>query len=177
MENHQPVHSFTHDAPLILCGFMSSGKTTVGRPLAQRLGYEFTDTDQLLEETFHMTIPQMFKKGGESYFRDLEHEIAKKVCSMTNTVVSTGGGMLTFERNGELLSRHGIIIYLEKDFEECYSRLILQKNRPIVQSRTKEEMLQMYESRIAMYQKYAAFTIKNHGTVDEAVEQIIEKLL
>lgn len=176
MENHLSVRSLSSGSPLILCGFMSSGKTTVGQPLARHLGYRFVDTDQLLEETFHMTIPEMFKRGGESYFRDLEHEIAKKICSMTHAVVSTGGGMLTFERNGQLLSRHGIIIYLEKDFDECYSRLILQKNRPIVQSKTKEEMRQMYESRIALYQNYAALVIQNHGTVDAAVEQILERL-
>ena len=87
-----------------------------------------------------MTIPEMFKKGGESYFRDLEHEIAKKVCSMSRAVVSTGGGMRTFARNGEILSKQGIVIYLEKDFEECYSRLALEKDRPLVKSRTKEEL-------------------------------------
>lgn len=176
MENHPSSPAFPPGAPLILCGFMSSGKTTVGAPLARRLGYKFVDTDKLLEETFHMSIPQMFEKGGEAYFRDLEHEIAKKICSMTDTVVSTGGGMLTFERNGQLLSRHGIIIYLQKDFEECYGRLILQKNRPIVQSRTKEELRRMYEERISRYEKYAAITIENHGTVEEAVEQIIKRI-
>lgn len=160
------------ESPVILCGFMSSGKTTIGRPLAQKLGYQFLDTDQLLVQTYGMTIPEMFEKGGETYFRDLEHQIAKNVCSMSRTVVSTGGGMLTFARNGEILSRYGIVIYLEKDFEECYSRLVLQKNRPIVQSKTKEEMRQMYENRIALYKKYAAYTIKNHGTVEDAVNQI-----
>lgn len=158
--------------PIILCGFMSSGKTTVGRPLARRLGYEFVDTDELLVETYGMTIPEMFKKGGETYFRDLEHEIAKKVCSMSRTVVSTGGGMLTFPRNGEILSRYGIVVYLEKDFEECYSRLVLQNHRPIVQSKTKEELRQMYRERIGLYKKYAAYTVENHGTVEEAVERI-----
>ncbi len=160
------------ESPIILCGFMSSGKTTVGRPLAQKLGYQFLDTDQLLVQTYGMTISEIFEKGGESYFRDLEHQIAKNVCTMTKTVVSTGGGMLTFARNGEILSEYGTVIYLEKDFEECYSRLVLQKNRPIVQSKTKEEMRQMYENRIALYKKYAAYTIKNHGTVEDAVNQI-----
>ena len=160
--------------PVILCGFMSSGKTTIGRPLARRLGYRFVDTDELLVESYQMTIPEMFKKGGESYFRDLEHEIAKKVCSMSRTVVSTGGGMLTFARNGEILSKQGIVIYLEKDFEECYSRLALEKDRPLVKSRTKEELRQMYEERIGLYKKYADHIIKNDGTVDEAVGRIVE---
>ena len=170
MDSFKP---YTPASPIILCGFMSSGKTTIGRPLAKRLGYGFVDTDELLVETYGMTIPEMFQKGGETYFRDLEHEIAKKVCSMTHTVVSTGGGMLTFPRNGDLLSRRGYVIYLEKDFEECYSRLAAQKDRPMVQTRTKEQLRQMYEDRIALYRQYAACTIKNHGTVEDAVNQIL----
>ncbi len=165
--------NYLPSSPIILCGFMSSGKTTVGRPLARRLGYEFADTDELLMETYGMTIPEIFKRGGETYFRDLEHEIAKKVCSMKNTVVSTGGGMLTFPQNGEILSRCGFVVYLEKDFEECYSRLAAQENRPIVQSRTKEELRHMYEDRIPLYRRYAAFSIRNHGTVEDAVNQIV----
>ncbi len=160
--------------PVILCGFMSCGKTTVGRPLARRLGYEFVDTDEMLVETYEMTIPEMFKKGGESYFRDLEHQIAKRVCSMPRTVVSTGGGMMTFPRNGEILSKHGIVIYLERDFEECYSRLVLEKDRPLVKSRTKEELRQMYEGRTLFYKRYSDFTVRNDGTAQEAVERIAQ---
>lgn len=120
-----------------------------------------------------MTIPEIFKKGGEAYFRDLEHEIAKKVCSMKRTVVSTGGGMLAFSRNGRLLSRNGFVVYLEKDFEECYSRLAAQVNRPIVQSRTKAELHRMYEDRTVLYKRWADCTIKNHGAVEDAVNQIL----
>ena len=68
--------------------------------------------------------------------------------------------------------RCGFVVYLEKDFEECYSRLAAQENRPIVQSRTKEELRHMYEDRIPLYRRYAAFSIRNHGTVEDAVNQI-----
>lgn len=61
---------------IVLCGFMSSGKTTIGKPLAKALGYTFVDTDRLLVSTFGKTIPQMFAEGGEPYFRDREHEPA-----------------------------------------------------------------------------------------------------
>lgn len=162
--------------PIILCGFMNSGKTTIGAPLARQLGYGFTDTDQLLVLHSKMTISEMFKKGGEPYFRDQEHEIAKKVCHMEKSVISTGGGMLTFERNSRLLSEHGIIVYIHKEFEECYNRLICQPGRPIAAGKSKAEMQEMYESRIPLYQKYAAVTLINNGTVNDAVEYIISKL-
>lgn len=95
----------TPEHPIILCGFTSSGKTTIGKLLSEQLGLPFYDTDQMLIEHYKMTIPEIFAKGGESLFRDYEHEIARQVCGLGPSVVSTGGGMLTFDRNGESSKR------------------------------------------------------------------------
>ena len=84
------------DKKIILCGFMASGKTTIGRALAEKINIEYLDTDELLVKTYGMDIPTIFEKYGEEYFRDLEHNIAKKVVEMPVAVISTGGGMLTF---------------------------------------------------------------------------------
>ena len=102
----------TPEHPIILCGFTSSGKTTIGKLLSEQLGLPFYDTDQMLIEHYKMTIPEIFSEGGESLFRDYEHEIARQVCGLGPSVVSTGGGMLTFDRNGELLEKSGMIFYL-----------------------------------------------------------------
>ncbi len=161
---------------IVLCGFMSSGKTTIGKPLAQRLGYDFVDTDQLLISTFQMTIPEMFAKGGEAYFRDCEHEIARLASALHHTVISTGGGMMTFERNARILAEQGTIIYIHQDFDTCYKRLCTQKDRPLVKNNTREQLLQMYEARIAHYKKYASFTLENQGSVNEAVDTIVRYL-
>lgn len=165
----------THST-IVLCGFMSSGKTTIGKPLAKQLGYDFVDTDQLLISTFQMTIPEMFAKGGEAYFRDCEHEIARIAAALPHTVVSTGGGMMTFERNARLLAEHATVIYIHQDFDTCYRRLSTQKDRPLVKNNTREDLLRMYESRIASYKKYASFTLENRGSVEEAVGDIIHFL-
>lgn len=161
---------------IVLCGFMSSGKTTIGKPLAKALGYQFIDTDQLLISTFQMTIPEMFAKGGEAYFRDCEHEIARTAAGMPRTVVSTGGGMMTFERNARLLAEHAAVVYIHQDFDTCYRRLSAQKDRPLVKNNTREDLHRMYESRIASYKKYASYTLENTGSVEEAVREIINKL-
>ena len=160
--------------PIILCGFMSSGKTTLGQLLAKELGYDFADTDQILVDTYKMTIPEMFEKGGESYFRDLEHETAKKVCSMEHTVISTGGGMLTFDRNGEVLSKHGIVVYIDKDFDACYDLIAQDANRPLVKMNTKEQLRELYNKRRALYQKYATVTLENDGSVEEGLKKLLE---
>ncbi|MDD3252889.1 MAG: shikimate kinase [Lachnospiraceae bacterium] len=168
-----PISSKTN---LILCGFMSSGKTTIGKPLANCLGYEFIDTDQLLTATYQMTIQEMFAKGGEAYFRDLEHEIARKAAAMTHTVISTGGGMMTFERNAAVLARTGIVIYIQQDFDTCYRRLASQPNRPLVRNNTREDLHRLYLSREAYYKKYASLTLTNPGSVKEAIQTIIDFL-
>lgn len=161
---------------IVLCGFMSCGKTTIGQPLAARLGYRFVDTDQLLVSTFHMTIPEMFAKGGEAYFRDLEHEITRTAAAMERTVISTGGGLMTFERNARVLTENATIIYIHQDFDTCYARLSRFEDRPLVKNNTREQVQQMYESRIPHYKKYAAYTLENQGSVEAAVEEIIQFL-
>ena len=86
---------------IVLCGFMGSGKTVVGRELAKILGVKFVDTDELIEKEQGVAIKAIFATHGEDYFRDLEYEMCKKVAKMNGVVVSTGGGAMTFERNVE----------------------------------------------------------------------------
>lgn len=161
---------------LVLCGFMSSGKTTIGKPLAKQLGYHFVDTDRLLVSTFGMTIPEMFAKGGEAYFRDREYETAQLAASKEHTVISTGGGMMTFERNAKILAKTGIVIYIYQDFATCYRRLRSQPDRPLVKNNTREDLRRMYNARTESYRKYASYTLENHGSVREAVQAIVQFL-
>lgn len=158
--------------PIILCGFTSSGKTTVGELLAHRLDLPFYDTDQMLIQQNHMTIKEIFAKGGEALFRDLEHDIARQVCSLGPSVVSTGGGMLTYERNARLLAAGGIIFYIDRSFENCYESLAKQPDRPLYKNHTKEEMEETYRSRAAKYMDCAVLAVKNNSTPEDAVRQI-----
>lgn len=158
---------------IILCGFMASGKTTIGRALAKRINIEYVDTDELLVKTYGMDIPTIFEKYGEEYFRDLEHNIAKKVVEMPVAVISTGGGMLTFERNGELLKKTGIIICLVRDFDKIYEDLLADKNRPLAKSKSKDELTSLYDMRISKYQKYADYTVENNGSPEDCIKKII----
>ena len=158
---------------IILCGFMASGKTTVGRALAKEISTNYIDTDELLIETYGMDIPEIFAKYGENHFRDLEHDIAKKVSKMTSGVISTGGGMLTFDRNGEVLKKGGTIICLVRDFDRIYEELLSDTNRPLARDKSKEELKQMYDMRISKYQKYADYTVVNSGSIDDCVKKIM----
>ena len=152
---------------------MASGKTTVGRALAKEISTNYIDTDELLIETYGMDIPEIFAKYGENHFRDLEHDIAKKVSKMTSGVISTGGGMLTFDRNGEIIKKSGIIICLVRDFDVIYQEIRSDTNRPLARDKSKEELKQMYDMRISKYQKYADYTVENNGSVEDCVKKII----
>ena len=158
---------------IILCGFMASGKTTVGKALSRKLNIDYVDTDELLVETYGLGIPAIFQKYGEDYFRDLEYDIAKKTADMKGGVVSTGGGMLTFDRNGEVLKKGGTIICLVRDFDKIYKDLLSDTNRPLARDKSKEELKQMYDMRILKYKKYADHTVENNGSIEDCVKKII----
>lgn len=158
--------------PIILCGFTSSGKTTIGSILAKKLHVPFYDTDQMLVEQNRMTIKEIFSKGGETLFRDLEHEIAKQVCTLEPSVVSTGGGMLTFKRNGDILSDYGLIIYIDRPFSHCYENLAKYSDRPLFKNNTREELELRYLDRREKYLAYASHIIKNDSTCEDAVTAI-----
>lgn len=160
------------DRPIILCGFTSCGKTTVGTMLADRLGLPFYDTDQLLIDQNQMTIPEIFAKGGETLFRDMEHEIAKQACNLGPAIVSTGGGMLIFPRNAELLAAHGMIFHIDRSFENCYQSLAAHPDRPLYKNHTKAEMEETYRTRQKKYEACAVCSIKNDSAPEDAVDQI-----
>lgn len=162
--------------PVFLCGYTSSGKTTVGKELARQLGVPFFDTDELLAEQAGQTPQQVFAEKGEAYFRDLEHEIARQTCTYPPSVISTGGGMLTSKRNGKLLSECGTIIYLNRPFEACYRSLMQNPDRPLIKNNTKEELRERYEKRAVSYQAYADFTIKNDRTPKLTAQRILALL-
>ena len=92
---------------IILCGFMGAGKTVVGRELAKMMGCRFIDTDELIEREQGVAVKAIFATHGEDYFRELEYDACKKIGEMKNSVVSTGGGAMTFERNVEAIKKSG----------------------------------------------------------------------
>jgi shikimate kinase len=110
-------------ALLFLIGYRGSGKTTVGRILADRLRWAFVDADGVLEERHRRTIREIFATEGESGFRDMESAILTDLCTRTNTVIATGGGVVLREANRQLLKRHGIVAWLKADATTLWARI------------------------------------------------------
>ncbi len=117
---------------VILTGFMGTGKTSLGKLLATRLGRPFVDIDKKIEDEAHMSIPKIFEKFGEAHFRELEKAAVKELCEKRGLVIATGGGTIKDEENLLLLKNSGVMICLTTEPEEIFNRTARRGERPVL---------------------------------------------
>jgi len=153
---------------IVLIGMPGCGKTTIGRILATRLGKEFLDLDQLIEEKTGMPIPQIFSERGEDAFRTLESQIAREAGARTGCVISTGGGVVTRAENYPPLHQNGVIIHITRSLD-----LLPVDGRPVSQS---TDLRTLWEKRQSMYRRFAGLEAANDGSIEETVEYILKEL-
>lgn len=154
---------------------MGCGKTTVGVLLAQKLGCEFYDMDEYIVQREKMKIPEIFAEKGEKYFRETETAAIKELAEK-HGVIACGGGAMLKKENAEIASEKGIVVYIDVPFEDCYSRISGDKNRPIVMSNTKEELEFIYDSRVPLYKEHSGLTVSGDGSVIDITDRIIKQL-
>ena len=118
---------------VFLVGMMASGKTTIGRQLANMLGFDFHDTDRLIEEGAGADISWIFDREGEEGFRDREELAVDEATAMTSVVVATGGGAVLRETNRQRLSTRGTVVYLSATPDLILERAGRNRNRPLLQ--------------------------------------------
>ena len=144
---------------IFLCGFMGCGKTTSGKLAAKKLGCGFCDTDDLIVRTLDMSIPEIFEKKGEPFFRSTEAGIVRSLCGKT-VVAACGGGAMLDPDTAEAAAKSGsMVIFLDVPFEECYERISGDKNRPIAANSTKEQLRELWNNRRSTYMKHATVTL------------------
>ena len=146
---------------IILCGFMASGKTSVAKALSKELAYPYIDTDELIVKESKMSISEIFDTYGEDYFRDLEFDTANKLKDFNNTIISTGGGMLTFDRNVAVLKEAGTILHIKREIDDIYQTLLKDKTRPLAKQKTKEELQELYNKRLDKYIAASDYMVYN----------------
>lgn len=163
---------------IALVGFMGSGKTSVGRKLAQSLNFKFTDTDELIEKEQGETIKEIFKNKGEKYFRHLEKEVIAKVAEGKEQVIACGGGAVLDSLNVSVLKKKGLIVYLMASFNVLYERTRVSSDRPLLEvADPRREAKRIYNMRQATYQKVADIVVETTELgQDQAVEAIREEL-
>ena len=162
--------------PLILIGFMGTGKTTVGKALAGRLKLSLVDTDQEIERKTGKRISELFQEFGEKGFRDLESRILKQVLAGEPGVVTTGGGTVLRPENVRLMKESGWVIALHASEEEILRRVSGTSNRPLLQGNIRERISALLEERKGLYD-FAHVRVDTTGlTVAEVVDQICRRL-
>lgn len=153
---------------VILIGMPGSGKSTVGRLLAEKLGRPLLEADKELEKGAGMSIPVIFANEGEAGFRKRETRILSDLGKQSGTVISTGGGCVTREENYPLLHQNGVIVWIRRDLN-CLAR----EGRPLSLN---ADLSAMYAVRAPLYEHFADFTVENDGNAEDTVNSILEVL-
>jgi len=140
---------------IFLIGFMGSGKTTLGRKLASRMGYAFMDLDDILEAREGMTIAEYFSAFGEDAFRKSESDVLKHTQYPENAVVSTGGGLPCFFDNLQWMNAHGKTIYIKLAPKILADRLKNERvERPVLNGKQGGELVAFIEQKLAEREKF-----------------------
>ena len=151
---------------IVLIGMPGSGKSAVGRILAEKTGRSLADTDQLITEKAGKPIPDIFRENGEPAFRDLESEIIRALSKQGGQIISTGGGAVLRPENVTALRQNGRLFWLDRDPEA----LVPTDDRPLAD--TAEKMKQLYRVREPVYRAAADEIIPVTGTPEEAADTI-----
>jgi len=165
-------------AHVALVGLPGSGKSTVGRQLARRLGRPFIDTDQVIEQRVGLSIREYFEREGEESFRDLEQSVIDELTLGEPCVLSTGGGSVLRLANRQHLKQRTQAVYLHSAPEEVFRRLKHDRNRPLLQVPDPLARLrELYALRDPLYRESARFVVETgRPSVAALVNMVVMQL-
>jgi shikimate kinase len=163
-----------------LIGFMGSGKSTIGKILADKLNFLFIDTDRVIELSEDMTISEIFKKYGEDYFRSIESEVIRKVYLNSGCIFACGGGVVLKKENMKIIKNNSFVIYLSISSDRVYERLKEVKDRPLLEKDKDNKKVvidELMKKREKLYRKFSDITIVTDNNNPELiVKEISEKI-
>jgi shikimate kinase len=158
---------------VILVGFMGAGKSVCGRMLARRLGRCFVEIDDVIVASEGCSIPEIFRRHGETRFRQLEAEAVEALALKSDDVVATGGGLPCRDGMMEALRALGLVIWLRGDLQDLLARARRQGARPMLDGRSEDEIVALFRGREPYYRQ-AHLTVDTSGrTVDQVVAELV----
>ncbi|KPD12379.1 shikimate kinase [Phaeobacter sp. 11ANDIMAR09] len=163
---------------IVMVGMMGAGKTAVGRALAARLQVPFLDSDHEIEAAANMSIPEIFARDGEDFFRLKERQVISRLLTEECGVLSTGGGAFLAAENRETITRNGASIWLQADLEVLWNRVRHRDTRPLLRTPDPRATLaELYAARVPLYAK-ADLTVASDGqaTIEQMVDRVLEAL-
>lgn len=160
---------------------MGAGKTTVGKLLAEKLHRPFIDIDDVIVQQNNLTIPKIFEKFGENYFRRCETDILQGISELTDNVIATGGGIVLSARNRAMMNNSGITIYLKWQSIVLYRRIKNSTHRPLLKSINESQLVRYIETMLQKRQPYyeqadIIIAAEEGTTPGEIVDHIIPQL-
>jgi shikimate kinase len=161
--------------PIILIGYMGSGKTAVGKKLAQKLNIEFFDTDLIIVETEKMKVADIFNCKGEEYFRSIE---TKTLIDLKDkiAVIASGGGVILKEENRRVINANYISVFLKCEIETIINRISNDNTRPLFNKENINEFITRYEQRLPMYKQCKIEINVDNKKIDNICDEIIDSL-
>lgn len=166
----QIEHSLTLQmCNIVLIGMAGCGKSTIGKVLADKLHKQLVDTDEMIVNTENKSIPEIFAEKGEDYFRWCENVAVNIAGKQTNSIIATGGGVVTRPENYNSLKQNGIIVFINRDAD-----LLATKDRPLSQKYGAKEL---YEKRLPLYRQFADIEIDGNDAIEEVANRIVKEIV
>jgi shikimate kinase len=161
---------------LALIGFMGTGKTSVGRHVAEYLGFDFLDTDELIQSRTGRTITDIFAKDGEPAFRELERQIVQELSAREKTVIATGGGLPTNAENLSALKSFALVVCLWASPEKIWERVKNQSHRPLLHDPDPQKKIrELLAAREPFYKQADVLLNTELRSLREVAQQVIHQ--
>ncbi len=154
---------------IVLIGMAGCGKSTIGKVLAEKLGKQLVDTDEMIVNTENKPIPEIFAESGEDYFRWCENLAVNIAGREKSQIIATGGGVIVRPENYNALKQNGIIVFINRDAD-----LLPTNGRPLSQM---HGVKALYEKRMPIYRRFADIEVDGNGTVEEVANRIVKEIV
>ncbi|WP_271946690.1 shikimate kinase [Ruegeria faecimaris] len=173
------VSDYTLHKTVVLVGMMGAGKTAVGRALAARLQVPFLDSDAEIESAANMTIPEIFERDGEAFFRSKESQVIGRLLVEEKGILSTGGGAFMTEQNRDMITQRGVSVWLRADLGVLWNRVRHKDTRPLLRTENPFATLRaLYDQRVPIYER-ADLAVSSDGdvSIEDMVERVVKALM
>lgn len=152
---------------LVIVGMPGSGKSVVGKALAQKLGREFEDADEYITRTVGRTPKEIIETDGEAEFRRIESDTLRELCKLSSRVIATGGGAVTVDANFDIIRQNSVVVWLKRDLS-----LLSSKGRPLSAGGA-DAIARLYEKRRGAYEAICDFSVESTGIVTKTADEIL----
>jgi len=170
------MHSDRNIVNLALIGFMGTGKTSVGRLVAEHLKFDYLDTDDVIQSRTGRIIAEIFSTDGEAEFRKLERELVGELATRTKTVIATGGGLPTQIDNLTGLKTHALVVCLWASPEKIWERVKNQSHRPLLQDADPQQKIrELLAAREPFYRQADVLLNTELRSVREVAQQVVHQ--